>query len=315
MPGQEPGLNGTVNDLINTRYLTLVGLTVITYDTLLTLSNEVCFVWAEPSRKTNATTRAAFAINRYGTLAMAVMFPAVLFANKAFETTEIQAYLPLLFLQCMGLLTTVVALYTITCTCGNGLILRSLVRIWECSGRVAWMLAIGFILAHTVVLGFAGLAIKQARDNLIFVDETGLVVCALEKTPFSFIGAFVPAAVLDVYAFALLLLNALSRPRSSTQRLLDILLKDGLIYFMICACTKFLSAIVISAAPTALIFLTVAFGFNLNAVATARLFLRICENDYYYLPELGRSLNDGSSSFIESISGTSELSSSKDYFH
>lgn len=44
-----------------------------------------------------------------------------------------------------------------------GLSLHALVRLWECSGRVAWMLAIGFLVAHAVVLAFAGLAIKQVR--------------------------------------------------------------------------------------------------------------------------------------------------------
>lgn len=77
------------------------------------------------------------------------------------------------------------------------------------------MLAIGFLLAHTVVLGFAGLALKQMKgtgaldvytsllgltnnylDYLLFVNEKDVLLCALERTPFSFLGAFVPAVSL-----------------------------------------------------------------------------------------------------------------------
>lgn len=58
-----------------------------------------------------------------------------------------------------------------------------------------------------------------------------------------------------------------------------------------------------------------SFGFDLNAVASARLYLRICEKDY--LPELGCATDDDTSSFstgsfIGSISDTGELVNEKD---
>ena len=88
-------------------------------------------------------------------------------------------------------------------------------------------------------------------DSIGFANLSGFVACALPKTPSSFLGAFIPAvripiemdhliayseppqAVLDCYAFALLLGNALSRPRSASQHLLDMLLRDGLVYFLV----------------------------------------------------------------------------------
>ncbi|KLO04276.1 hypothetical protein SCHPADRAFT_1003346 [Schizopora paradoxa] len=260
-------LNRAVQDLDGTRYMNLAGFTIIAYDALITLQEEFDFVWSSSSHALGTMTRIAYSVNRYGTLAMTALFVAVLFPNRLFDIST-----------CLGLLSSVMSMYVITCACGNGLILHALVRIWECPKRVAWLLATGFVILHATVLAFAVLSIKQVFEYLQFEDNTN--VCSLQRTPFSVLGAFVPAAVLDGYAFLLLFLNALSRPRSASQRLLDMLLKDGLVYFLVCFGTKVLSIITISAAPTALIFLSLGFGFDMNAMAAARLYLRICEKDY-----------------------------------
>lgn len=54
----------------------VVGLTVLVYDALLTLPNEIYFVWLSPGRKTSTATRIAYVMNRYGTIAMSIFFVA-----------------------------------------------------------------------------------------------------------------------------------------------------------------------------------------------------------------------------------------------
>jgi len=295
-------LNRIVGYVHDTRYLALVGLTIIVYDAVLTLPNEVYFVWLSPDRKTSTATRLAYSMNRYGTLAMSLLFVSVLFPNGSDSSS-----------WCFGVLTAVMGLYVVTCSCGNGLILHSLIRVWQCSGKVAWMMVIGFVLMHTVTLGFAGLAVKQVKDNISFT-KVSFISCVLPQTPSSFLGAFIPAAILDCYAFALLLGNALSRPRNSSQRLLDMLLKDGIIYFLICFGTKAISIGITSAAPTALIFVSWGFGFDLNAAATARLYLRMCETEFLPTDTVADKEDDDRSSyssFIESISDEGETVSEK----
>ena len=63
--------------VIHLSFLSLVvGLTILVYDALLTFPNELYFVWLSPDRETSMTTRIAYAMNRYGTIAMSVLFLA-----------------------------------------------------------------------------------------------------------------------------------------------------------------------------------------------------------------------------------------------
>ncbi|KLO13141.1 hypothetical protein SCHPADRAFT_940612 [Schizopora paradoxa] len=289
-----PALDRTIRYVDDTRYLALVGLTILVYDAILTLPNELYFVWLSPNRKTSTATRIAYAMNRYGTIVMSALFLTVLFPGASDDTTWV--YTKEIIMSFAGL------------------ILRSLLRVWGCTGRLAWMMGIGYALTHSVIVAFAGLAIKQVDDNIAFANLLGFIACALPKTPNSFLGAFIPAAVLDCYAFGLLLGNALSRPRSASQHLLDMLLRDGLVYFLICFLTKTINIAVTAGAPTALVFVSWGFGFDLGAVATARLYLRMCESDF--LPnnasEVYETDNRSSyASFIDSIVDEGELVSRK----
>jgi len=291
--------------VVDTRYLSLVGLTIIAYDALLSFPNELYFVWMASTRKTGSIMRVAYAANRYGTLVMSILFASALFPNMTSNAS-----------WCADLFTSVIVLYFVTCTCGNSLTLHTLTRVSECSRKVGWMIALGYISMHSITFVFTGIAIKQVRDGITFVSHDGFMTCALSQTPFSFLGAFVPAAALDCYTFALIIMNALSRPRSTSQRLLNMLLKDGMAYFLICLSTRVLNIIMSSAAPTALVFVSWGIGFNLNAAVTARLYLRMCETDFlpnseYAVPDADHDERSTISSFFDSISDEGEMVTDK----
>ncbi len=194
--------------------------------------------------------------------------------------------------RCADLFTSVIVLYFVTCTCGNskslsytfepyselpyshlgGLTLHTLMRVSECSKKVGWMIALGYISMHSITFVFTGIAIKQVRGKDSSFNTSALLNTCLEqmayhlwarmglwpvryrkrlspslehssrqweffslrlptKTEFCF-GCLLQAA-LDCYTFALIIMNALSRPRSTSQRLLNMLLKDGLVYFLV----------------------------------------------------------------------------------
>ncbi|KLO11020.1 hypothetical protein SCHPADRAFT_492311 [Schizopora paradoxa] len=236
--------------------------------------------------------------------------------------------------RCSGLIATAICLYSLSCTSGNCLILHSLIRVSDCSKKVAWLMALGALTMHSITFVFTCIAIKQVLDGISFARMGSFEICALMETPSSFLGAFAPAVALDCYSFALLLLNALSRPRNTSQRLLRMLLKDGLVYFLVCLsknqipgcilleilneikATRILNIIMSTAVPTALVFVSWGIGFDLNAAVTARLYLRMCETDFSPNSGYGSDSDvDGESSissFIDSLSDEGGLMEIKD---
>lgn len=45
--------------------------------------------------------------------------------------------------------------------------------------------------------------------------------------------------IFDVFAFAMLVINALSRPRHESERLLRMLYSDGVVFFLVCIRYRF----------------------------------------------------------------------------
>lgn len=89
----------------------------------------------------------------------------------------------------------------------------------------------------------------------MFPPDQPLMICSvnLAELPRETLGIYIPAVrrialsygraqtqtsatmqvLLDAYAFTLLLANALARPRSSSQKLLELLYRDGAVFFVV----------------------------------------------------------------------------------
>lgn len=122
-------------------------------------------------------------------------------------------------------------------TLGNGIILYELVYLWGTSGIVAKLMASGYMVLHSAIVVAVIISIIQVKPNFHFLGVGDLIrICVVNFTPPAFKGIFIPGVVLDIYSFTLLLLNVLSRPRSTSQNLLQLLLSDGLIFFLTTLC-------------------------------------------------------------------------------
>ena len=132
------------------------------------------------------------------------------------------------------------------------IVLYELIVVWATRKRVAILMATGFVLLHSATIVSLGIAVKQIRQGMGFVHipTTVLRTCFATVNPTAFKGVYIPAGeflrqallrsisragqvALDIYAFVLLLINALSRPRSASQRLLDLLWGDGALFFLV----------------------------------------------------------------------------------
>ncbi|KAL5495937.1 hypothetical protein ACEPAI_1401 [Sanghuangporus weigelae] len=117
-------------------------------------------------------------------------------------------------------------------TIGNGIVLYELICLWGTNKRVARLMAAGFIILHSVTIIPLGTAVIQLRKNLHFFRLNDVFrACYATGNPPAFKSIYIPVIALDIYAFILLLLNALSRPRSSSQKLLDLLRSGPITFF------------------------------------------------------------------------------------
>ena len=94
-------------------------------------------------------------------------------------------------------------------------------------------MATGYLLLHALTIVFLAFAVGELKKNENFTRFGGIMVCFAAVNPGAFKGVYIPAVVLDIYAFVLLLVNALSKPRTSGQKLLDLLWSDGLVFFLV----------------------------------------------------------------------------------
>ncbi|KAL5518323.1 hypothetical protein ACEPAH_5 [Sanghuangporus vaninii] len=260
-----------IEHLFAVRYLTLAGFTVLLYDIFLTFGDEVTVVWGSGHW---TVVKVAYLLNRYGACFLAMFYLS--FLMPVFNGSD------------GWIAGSVDMVLDVTIeTIGNGIVLYELICLWGTNKRVACLMAAGFIILHSATVVSLGIAVVQLRKNLHFFRLNNVVrTCYATVNPPAFKGVYIPAVALDVYAFILLLLNALSRPRSSSQKLLDLLWSDGAIFFfssqlVLSSLTDGIIAmramclIINVAAPPSLSVLGLSFASAMVATAVSRLYLRL----------------------------------------
>ncbi|KLO16821.1 hypothetical protein SCHPADRAFT_193780 [Schizopora paradoxa] len=160
---------------------------------------------------------------------------------------------------------------------GSGLVLFQLIRLWSCGKGFGLLIALGWILTNIVTVVCSVLITITLKDNhgVAFFNFLVVKACDILSKPRLIVGCYIPAVVLEVYSFALLCLNTASRPRAATQRLVSLLYKDGVVFFLVTLSTRLLNLILNISAPTSLAVLGISFGASLYSVSVARLHLRM----------------------------------------
>jgi hypothetical protein len=73
------------------------------------------------------------------------------------------------------------------------------------------------------------------HEQACFIGLYAPMVCCITTDPMPFPDFTRLKTALDVYAFVLLFLNALSRPRAENEKLLEILYSNGIVFFLVCS--------------------------------------------------------------------------------
>jgi len=244
------------------RYATVAAFTAFIYDIFLTLEVERVVVW---SQKRMGIPRIIYVITRYGGLGLFIFFLAFLMPVAHHSN-----------IWCRNAAAAIIAADSAIETLGNGIILYELIYLWGTTGIVAWLMASGFIILHSATVVSVIVGLVQIKNSFHFIDFGGVIrVCSATFTPSAFKGIYIPAVALDIYSFALLFLNVLSRPRATSQNLMDLLLGDGLVFFLTTLSMRTMCLFINILAPPDLGILGLMVGSMIVILAICRLFLRL----------------------------------------
>ncbi|KAL5521009.1 hypothetical protein ACEPAG_8931 [Sanghuangporus baumii] len=330
----------TIERLYALRYLTIAGLTVLIYDALLTFAEELKFIWFPILKKTKrkgirklAIPRPIllYLIARYCMLLIGLLYLYDLIPSRDL-TINWSFYLRLetegQLSRCQGSAVFIFSIDVIVEVLSCGVVLHQLFQLWQFSPVISRIVLVSFFFSKVVLFAFAASAIVLIKKYVTFVSVGNVRSCGITGSSRLFLGVWITCVTFDVLAFALLLLNALSKPRSESQRLLNILYEDGIIFFLtifsmswyfgfvfvliiniIIKAMRSMNLIISAAAPPSLIILGIVFSASMVSTVVSRSFLRLqkrLNRDHTKL------LYNGDETFFEDDDGGYILKSNKE---
>jgi len=260
-------LSDAVRQLFTARYLSLAGLSVLSYDLILTAPDELSIIWPSELRFGKAL-RAAFLFNRYGMMATTILYLCVVSFPVADFTSK----------WCIGSGAVVLYQSLLVSVCGEGLVIYVLCCSWNWRRGLTWSLIAGWTLVVLASIISFALCIEQFSENnsLTFVHLGRIRTCDVTHVPSEYVRAFYGNTAMELYIISFFVFNALSRPRTVSQGLFGMLVNDGLFFFLITLPSKIANLIVMSKAPASIAIIFPILTMALISTATGRLYLRFC---------------------------------------
>lgn len=110
------------------------------------------------------------------------------------------------------------------------LILLKLWKLWGARKKVVYSSLIGYLMFQAGCIVFLVLTAHEALPTIRFSEMSSM--CALTHRPAFLRGFYAWLLIFEVSAYSMVCYNALSRPRDSNQLLLEILYRDGILFFV-----------------------------------------------------------------------------------
>ncbi|KLO12055.1 hypothetical protein SCHPADRAFT_998432 [Schizopora paradoxa] len=247
-------------------YFVLSGITVWAYEYLTTFKSELLLMWM-PRIRVGNLLRVVFLYCRYGILLQLLLFLYMTFPNEDFTSN-----------RCNGITSMIFVMDILLAACGDGLVVYMICSSWNWRRDVTWILCSSIIVLYSAAIAFAGqtLSILLNEKDILFADFGFVRTCFVSSVPSSYVRAFILYASMDLFTLASFTLNALSRPRNASQRLFDVLIKDGISFLMVSFSLKLATILVIRVSDAPISIMFPVFSITLVSAATSRLYLRFC---------------------------------------
>ncbi|KAJ6496232.1 hypothetical protein C8R45DRAFT_899656, partial [Mycena sanguinolenta] len=256
-----------LQNVVTSRYVSVAGYVVLLYDHMLTLDDEMEYIWGAK----NTVAKVLFLIQRY-------MVP--LFITGQTITRSGLPVIPMSDVVCKiwNSITTYAGWFSIGIS--NFLVL---LRIWTTlppgHHLVVWSLWF-FIVMQLVGLGVTTWVIRNIIP--VFYFDPVLGFCSFTSKP-SVAGLWIPGLIFEATVFVTVWWNALDRPRAlgtdSNDDITRMLVRDGVTYFVILFVLRIINTILAFVAPVSLIFVGVYFIWAATTVTTSRLIINSRRED------------------------------------
>ncbi|KAF8210827.1 hypothetical protein K438DRAFT_1808307 [Mycena galopus ATCC 62051] len=250
-----------LQNVVITRYVTAAGYVLLLYDHLLTLEDEVEYIWSAPT----SVAKILFLILRY-------MVPSFLTVETVLRSGL--SVIPMTDNVCK--VWTSIATYAgwLSILISNFLVL---LRIWTTlphSHRLkVWSIGF-FAVAQVMNFGFTSWAVANMIHVLIYDPRVGL--CSFSSKP-NVVSLWVVGLIYEVLVFATVCWNALDRPRALSSNpdaeVTRLFFRDGAIYFLILFALRTANTVIAIVSPISSLFIIVFFVWAATTVTTSRLII------------------------------------------
>ncbi|KAJ7458840.1 hypothetical protein FB451DRAFT_1563735 [Mycena latifolia] len=251
----------SLQNVVITRYVSAAGFVVLLYDHVLTLADEVEYVWSAPS----TVAKILFLILRY-------MVPLFLLGQTI--TRSGLPVIPISDNVCKWW--TAFATYTgwLSIVISNFLVL---LRIWAMLPRghrlITWSIMFFFVV-QAISFTVTTWVVVKMTEVLVFEPLVGL--CTFARKP-NVVGLWVVGLFFEVVVFLTVCWNTLDRPRAlgpaSDAAVTRMLLRDGFVYFAILFTLRVANTIIAIVSPVSSLFVIVFFIWSATTLTTSRLII------------------------------------------
>jgi len=242
------------------RYISAVGFSVLVYDLLLTLGDEIQYIWRRPV----TSVKVLYLILRYGaTAAQVIHFQAI----SGLTTHVTHSF-------CVGSLIVLAVVGSMSLILANYIMLIRVYTLWDHRKWMLRTLYVGYSVSVCSTIAFVVTSIVQLAPHVIHDPYIFHMCLITARTPY-WIGIWLSQALFDVFLFVLTLFNAASRPRRANVKIITDLRRDGCVFYLGLFVGRFLN--VALSIPTSKQFYPIAVSFvlSLSTVTVTRLVLRV----------------------------------------
>lgn len=247
-------------DFLVTKYVSVAGLAILLYDHLLTLDDEVQFIWKE---KWNIP-KYMFLFLRYIVPLMVILtvLQTVGFAVPNLGHTS----------SCKGIMTASILAGFLAMAFSH---VFAMVRLWFLCDYESWLVrgTLGcFVLTEMVTVACVSVALRDILSTTFWNPQ--LKHCSFSHR-LELGKIWAPGVFFDVIASLVVAANVLSRPREASKGLLKCLLNDGYFYFFMLLLFRITNLVIALTARPSLLFVGIFLIWCAVTAITTRFVLRL----------------------------------------
>ncbi|KAI0058028.1 hypothetical protein BV25DRAFT_1830590 [Artomyces pyxidatus] len=237
------------------RYLSAIGLVCLLYDHLLTLSDEIKFIWMAP----RSWAKYVFLTNRY---VVALCLLAAANGTSSLHRTV-----------CQALLTTISVCAVFSISSANLMIYVRVLLLWEKNTRILLFLGTFFLLSSLATVGCMIASIIVFASTAQYSPLAGL--CILTRHSKIFVAVWAAPMGFELSVLGMMLWHALSIPRTERIALSATLYRDGTMFFFAITCLRMINIAFAATGDPNRVDFPVFFVWALTTVIVNRLLIHI----------------------------------------